>query len=133
MHCCVGKIRAGPNAPQDGAMGREIGGPHGRVRRAAQMKLPGEGEIARGAMIDVIVRDAADDGIAIGQPSEPWQMFADARADGGGRGGAKFAANLFGGVRLGIEGIELTDAAAGEDEPFVFFFLLSQSARSLGS
>jgi hypothetical protein len=105
------------------------------------MKLPGEGEIACGAMIDVIVGDAADDGIAIGQPGESGEMFADARADGGGGGGAKFAANFLRGVGLGIEGIELADAAAGEDEqdgarPLVCSFLPSISFRrcpSVGS
>src|SRR5687767_8699789 len=80
------------------------------------MKLAGQGEIARGAMIDIVVRDGAYDRIAIREASEARQMLADTRRRHRCRDGAKLAADLFRRVRLRIERVELAHAAAGEDE-----------------
>ena len=78
--------------------------------------MAGEAEIAGGAVVEVVVRDGAKDGEAIGQPGQPGQVLANRRAGNCRGDGAEGAAHLFRGGGLGVPGVELALPAAGEDD-----------------
>ena len=63
------------------------------------------------------MRDAADDGVAVGQPGQAGQVLAEERAgDGGRRWRANSPRISGGGVGLGVPGLELALPAVGVDE-----------------
>ena len=67
-------------------------------------------------MVEVVVADAANNGAEVGQAGEARQMLADLHAGDRRGDGAEGAADLFRGVRLGVPGVKLALAAAGEDD-----------------
>src|SRR5205807_571757 len=87
-----------------------------RVGRLQRVETPGQGEVAGGAVVEVVVADAAGDGVQVGQAGEARQVFADLEAGDRRGDGSEGAADLFRGVGLGVPGVELTLAAAGEDD-----------------
>ena len=73
------------------------------------------GQADRGVVLVAAVGDRADQGDFVHDPREPGQVFADRDARQGRRDRAELAADLRGGIRLGVEGLELARAAGQED------------------
>ena len=92
MHRRVREALAGPQSFEDGAIGREIGLGRRRIGRLARMKLAGQRQVRRRAVIDVIMRHTTDDGVTVGQLREARQVFVEAGAGDGRWHGVKLAA-----------------------------------------
>lgn len=79
------------------------------------MEAAREREVDGGAVIDVVVGDAANGSEAVGTLCEERKVLAEAKAGNGGGDTSERAADLFGSVGLGVVSFELTLATAGEN------------------
>ncbi len=114
-----GRIRhatARPKAFQDRALAWEIVGAGQRVGRFSGVVTPGERQVGGGTVVEVVVRDAPDDRVAVGEPRQTWQVLPEKRARNGAGDGTELASNFERSVGFGIPRFELTLTPIGVDE-----------------
>src|SRR5262249_18320722 len=96
---------AGTEAAGDRPKRGRVGGPGRRVGGLAGVELAGEGEVAGGAVVEVVVGSGAEDGVEVGEPGQPGHVLAKSCPRNPRGDGAERAADLRGGGGLGVPGV----------------------------
>src|SRR6185436_14815967 len=79
-------------------------------------RMAGEVPVGRGAVARRAVMDAADDGQLTGVAGDAGEVFGKFHAADGGADGPELAADVAGGLGLGVEGVEVAHPAPGEED-----------------
>ena len=92
-----------------------LGWPGRRIARTLGVVVAGEREINRRAVINVLMRQAPNDGQFVRNSGDAWQVLAELNPGRRGRNRLEIAAHIKRSVGLGIPQIDLTLPAARED------------------